>query len=115
MKREYSRQSSLILYFLSAAGKTFEHGSSKPTRKDLNGSEEEEEEAALLVVEDVDVDVELDEGVNCWLADIGSSLSWRECVSRIVFSGVTPGGGGRGGAGNLGNPLEVSRDVVCMT
>ena len=31
----YSRQSSLILYFFRAAGKTFQHGSSSVTRKDL--------------------------------------------------------------------------------
>ncbi len=32
----YCRQSSLILYFLSAAGRTFQHGSSRLTLKLLN-------------------------------------------------------------------------------
>lgn len=35
MNSAYIFQSSLILYFFSAAGKTFQHGSSKVTRKDF--------------------------------------------------------------------------------
>ena len=60
MKRAYCRQSSLILYFFSAAGRTFQHGSLKVTLKLLSGlsAEDPEPEPEPDFDAVVDVDVE---------------------------------------------------------
>ena len=76
----------MILYFFKAAGRTFEQGSSKPTRKDLN--------ASILALDAADADekrVVVEEVVEGVVEPSSERSRPRE--------DNVPGGGGRGGAG----------------